>query len=431
MLPYLTPEFPGIGGVIKQRAEDFFVQEIPLYEASGSGEHVYCEIQKIHLTTFEAMHRLGKALNISTRDIGYAGMKDARAITRQVFSIVGTTPEAVMSLQIPGITVQWAARHGNKLRLGHLAGNRFAIKIREVNALDVVKLKPVLEVIERRGMPNFFGEQRFGRRNNNDLLGAALIGGDNEAVLKLLLGSPDPTLDDPKTADARAAFDRRDNAKAMQLWPRSGGIERRVLARLMKTHRPSAAVHAIDDKIRRLWVSAVQSRLFNDVLGRRIATIDKLLDGDLAYKHDNGACFRVESSAAEQPRCDGFEISPTGPLVGYRMTLPGGEPLAIEQEAMKAITLTAGDFRQSGKMRVKGARRALRVKPMNIELAGGVDEFGSHITVAFTLPSGAFATVLLRELMKSEEEETVDEQFIADDSDAETDAEEGVTAEPI
>ena len=191
----------------------------------------------------------------------------------------------------------------------------------------------------------------------------------------------------------------------MQLWPRTGGIERRVLARLMKTHRPSAAIHAIDDKIRRLWVSAVQSRLFNDVLARRIQTIDKLMDGDLAYKHENGACFRVESAVTEQPRCDAFEISPTGPLVGYRMTMPEGEPLQIEQAAMSQVTLTAKDFRQSGKMRVKGARRSLRVKPENIEIAGGVDAFGSHITVAFNLPAGAFATVLLRELMKSDQTE--------------------------
>ncbi len=410
MLPYLTPEFPGVGGVIKQRNEDFFVQEIPLYEPSGEGEHVYCEIQKVGLTTFDAMHRLGKTLDISTRDIGYAGMKDAHAITRQIFSIQGTTPEAVMALRIPGITVQWAARHGNKLRLGHLMGNRFAIKIREVNATDVVKIKPILNVIEKRGMPNFFGEQRFGRRNNNDLLGAALIRGDHETVLKLLLGSPNPELDSKPTMDARTAFDKRDNARAMQLWPRTGGIERRVLARLMKTHRPSAAIHAIDDKIRRLWVSAVQSRLFNDVLAKRIESIDKLMDGDLAYKHDNGACFRVESAAAEQPRCDAFEISPTGPLVGYRMTAPEGEPLKIEEAAMTEVSLAAKDFKQSGKMRVKGARRPLRIKPQNIEIAGGVDEFGSHITVAFTLPAGAFATVLLRELMKSDqaEDETTD-----------------------
>jgi tRNA pseudouridine13 synthase len=402
MLPYLTSEFPGIGGVIKQRPEDFFVQEIPLYEPSGEGEHVYCEIQKVGMTTFEVIHRLSTALNVHPRDIGYAGMKDAHAITRQIFSIAGTTPEAVMGAFLPNMTVQWAARHGNKLRLGHLAGNRFAIKIREVNPTDVIKLKPVLDVIQRRGLPNFFGEQRFGRRDNNDLLGAALVRGDNEAVLRLLLGSPNPSLDNPGTIEARTAFDRRDNAEAMKLWPRSGGMERRVLARLMKTHRPSAAVHAIDDNIRRLWISALQSRLFNTVLAKRIDSIDRLVDGDVAYKHENGACFIVENAAVEQPRCEAFEISPTGPLVGYRMTSPQGESLQVEKEAMSSFELKPEDFRQSGKIRIKGARRALRVKPADIEIAGGVDEFGSQITVAFTLPSGAFATVLLRELMKSD-----------------------------
>src|SRR5437588_2014473 len=103
-------DFKAIGGSIKNRAEDFFVQEIPLYEASGEGEHVYCEIQKVGLTTFDAINRIAAALNISSRDIGYAGLKDARAITRQVFSIQGTNEEAVMNLRLPGITVQWAAR---------------------------------------------------------------------------------------------------------------------------------------------------------------------------------------------------------------------------------------------------------------------------------------------------------------------------------
>jgi tRNA pseudouridine13 synthase len=397
-IPYLTSEFPGVGGVIKQRPEDFFVQEIPLYEPSGEGEHVYCEVQKTGITTFEAIHRLADTLKVSSRDIGYGGMKDAHAITRQIFSIQGTTPEKVMGAFLAGMTVQWAARHGNKLRLGHLAGNRFAIKIREVNPTDVVKLKPVLELIEKRGLPNFFGEQRFGRRQTNDQLGAALIRSDNEAVLRLLLGGADSN---QRTAEARAAFDRRDNAAAMQLWPRTGGMERRVLARLMKTHRPAAAVHAIDEKVRRLWISALQSRIFNDVLARRIDSIDRLIDGDVAYKHENGACFSVPVAEVEQARCTAFEISPTGPLVGYRMTWPDGQPREMEQAALAAVELKPEDFRQSGKLRIKGARRPLRVKPKDVELAGGVDEFGPHITVAFTLPSGAFATVLLREIMKT------------------------------
>ena len=309
-LPYLTTDFPGIGGAIKQRPEDFFVQELPLYEPSGEGEHVYAEIQKVGMTTFEAIKRIADALDVSSRDIGYAGLKDAHAITRQILSIPGTTEQAVMGLRIPNLTVQWAARHGNKIRLGHLAGNRFAIKIRQVNPMDVVKLQPVLEALKTRGMPNFFGEQRFGRRGDNDKLGATLIRGRPEELLALLLGAPNPKVDDPQTAQARANFAKHDLDGAMKGWPRSGGLERRILARLIKTGKPGQAVRAIDEKLRRLWVSALQSRLFNEVVSNRVATIDRLLDGDLAYKHENGACFLVESAATEQPRAMHLRSAP-------------------------------------------------------------------------------------------------------------------------
>jgi tRNA pseudouridine13 synthase len=401
-LPYLTREFPGIGGVIKQRPEDFFVQEIPLYEPSGEGEHVYGEIQKVGVTTFDAIRRIAGALGVPGRDIGYAGMKDAHAVSRQVISIRGTTTDAVMGLRLPGITVQWASKHGNKLRLGHLAGNRFAIKIREVNPTDVTKLRPVIKLIEQRGLPNYFGEQRFGRRGDNDKLGAAIIRDDNAGVLKLLLGNPDPRIDDAQTIAARTAFDARDNAASMHAWPRRSGMERRVLARLMKTHRPGAAVHAIDENVRRLWVSALQSRVFNDVVARRIEEVDRIFQGDWAYKHENGACFQVENAEVEQPRADAWEISPTGPLVGYRMSLPTGKPLEMEQAAFGEVGLAPEDFRKSGRDKVKGARRPLRVKPTDIQLEAGVDDHGGHITVAFTLSAGSYATVFLRELMKSE-----------------------------
>jgi tRNA pseudouridine13 synthase len=404
-LPTLTGDFPGIGGTIKRRAEDFFVQELPLYEPGGSGEHVYCEIEKVGLTTFDAVNRVAAALGVSSRDVGYAGLKDARAVTRQVLSVLGTTEEAVMGLRLPGISVRWAARHGNKLRLGHLAGNRFAVKIRDVEPTRVVTLKEPLDLLRRRGMPNYFGEQRFGRRGDNDQLGAALVRGDNIAVLSALLGRPDPTIDDPDTVRAREAFDRRDNEASMRSWPRRSGMERRVLARLMKTGRPGAAVRAIDERLRRLWVSALQSRLFNEVVARRVTgdPIDKLVDGDLAWKHDSGAVFRVEpgQAAVEQPRCEAFEISPTGPLIGYRMTMPEGEPLRVEQEVLAGAGLAPEHFRGDAVGRVKGARRPVRVRPEDVELSGGVDEHGGYVTVAFSLPPGSFATVLLDELMKS------------------------------
>ena len=402
LLPYLTRNFPGIGGTIKNRPEDFFVQEIPLYEPSGEGEHVYAEVQKINLTTFEAIDRIADALRIPSREIGYAGLKDARAITRQIFSIPGTTEAIVMNLKLPDLSILWAARHGNKIRLGHLKANRFAIKIREVAPTDVIKLRPVLAELQQRGMPNFFGEQRFGRRGDNDLLGAAYVRGDHKAVLSLLLGTPNPSVDDPETIRARTAFDGHDLEKAMQLYPRHHGMERRVLHRLIKTHRPSSAVWTINENIRRLWVSALQSRVFNEVVARRIDSLDQLMDGDFAFKHENGACFLVENAATEQPRAASFDISPSGPLIGYRISLPAGEPLRIEQEAFSQFGLAPSDFRQSGSLRVKGDRRPLRVQPADVDLAAGVDEHGPHITVAFTLPAGSFATVLLRELTKTD-----------------------------
>lgn len=404
-LPYFIDDFAGIGGVIKQRPEDFFVQELPLYEPSGEGEHVYVEIQKVGVTTFDAITRIARALNVSSRDIGYAGLKDASAITRQILSIPGTTEEAVMKLQLENITPQWAMRHGNKLRIGHLVGNRFAIRIRHVDPTAVIRLRPVLARLEQRGMPNYFGEQRFGRRGDNHLLGAALVRGDNEGLLKLLLGTPHPQIDDPQQLKAREAYDRGELEDSMRAWPRRSGMERRVLARLIKTGKPAAAVRAIDFKLRNLWISALQSHGFNLVVAERIraGTLDRIIDGDLAEKHDNGAVFRVEDPAAEQPRCDAFDISPTGPLLGYRMTQPTGEALRIEEAALGSLGLQPSDFRGGIDVKSRGARRALRVRPRDIQLQGGVDEHGPHITVAFTLPAGSFATVLLREIMRNDQ----------------------------
>jgi tRNA pseudouridine13 synthase len=402
-LPYVTPDFPGIGGSLKQRPEDFFVQEIPAYDACGEGEHVYCEIQKIRLTTFQAIDRIAAALRVNPRDIGYAGMKDAQAVSRQIFSITGVTNEQVMELKWPDLTILWAARHGNKIRLGHLSGNRFAIKVRDVNPTDVVKLAPLAKIFNEKGMPNYFGEQRFGHRGDNDLLGAALVRGDDKALLDQLLGRPNPAVDDRDSLDARTAFDAGDLETAMKFFPRRCGMERRVLARYIKTGNPGSAARIIDQRLDRLWISALQSSMFNQVVARRVSQLDHVMTGDLAYKHDSGGVFMVQDVAVEQPRAEQFEISPSGPLIGFRMSMPEGEPLKFEQEILDAAGLKPSDFRASGRLKVKGARRPLRIRPKDIEFSAGVDEHGSYIAAAFTLPAGSFATVFLGELMKTDQ----------------------------
>lgn len=425
-LPYLLKDFPGIGGVIKQRPEDFFVQEMPLYDPSGVGEHVLCEIQKINLTTFDAINMIARKLGVSPRAIGFAGMKDYAALTRQVLSISGreVTPEAVMAIKDEKLSILWAARHGNKLRLGHLAGNRFAIKIREVDPMKVVTLRPALDTLEKRGVPNFFGEQRFGRRGNNDLIGAAFIRGDDKEACRLLLGEPRSGEDPGEVHAARANYDKGDLERAIKHWPRSAGMERRMLAKLIKTGDHTKTIFMADMPLRRLWVSALQSRIFNSVLTARLEKLDEVMPGDLAYKHDSGACFWVENLEAELPRAERFEISPTGPMIGRRMSMARGMPGEIEQSVLRKYNITPQDFKGNDRDRSPGDRRPMRIKPRDAQLESGVDEHGSFITVAFTLPPGAYATVLLRELMKNgsndDSNDTPANEGVDDTSDAET-----------
>ncbi|MBC7783197.1 MAG: tRNA pseudouridine(13) synthase TruD [Burkholderiales bacterium] len=401
-LPYFLTDFPGIGGRIKDRPEDFFVQEIPLYEPTGDGDHVMAEVQKVGVGTLDANDYIARALNVDRRNIGYAGLKDAQAVTRQIITIPFVTPEQVMAIKSDRIVIQWAAKHRSKIRMGHLAGNRFAIKVRDVDPMKVVALRPALDTLARRGVPNYFGEQRFGQRNNNDLMGAAFVRGDDKEVLRLLLGDPRPGTDKPEEFAARTHFSAASYEQAIQAWPRWAHNERRALARFIKSGDSYQAVMAVDMPVRRLWVTAMQSRIFNEIVSQRIGNIDQLITGDLAYKHENGSHFAVEDAALEQPRADAFEISPTGPMIGRRMSNARGRVFDMERALFDRYRISARDFRSNERDRSHGDRRPLRVQPKETKLESGVDEHGAFITIAFTLPRGAYATILLRELMKND-----------------------------
>src|SRR5450756_1185887 len=131
--PYLTSQVPGIGGAIKESPEDFQVNEIPSYLPCGSGEHCYLTIEKRGITTLEAIRRIADNLKIQERDIGYAGMKDAVGVTRQAISVQWLDPEKALALELDAVRVLSAERHSNKLKLGHLKGNRFHVAIRGVS----------------------------------------------------------------------------------------------------------------------------------------------------------------------------------------------------------------------------------------------------------------------------------------------------------
>jgi tRNA pseudouridine13 synthase len=157
----------------------------------------------------------------------------------------------------------------------------------------------------------------------------------------------------------------------------------------------------IDKRMKRLYVSAFQSLIFNEIVIRRIDSLDRVLAGDLAEKADNGAIFTVEDPAAEQPRAERFEISPTGLVVGYRSNLAGGQPGQIEAEALQRHRIAPDDFKNVGALRPKGTRRALRFALGAPELSAGTDDRGPYMQLTFTAASGCYATVALREIMKT------------------------------
>jgi tRNA pseudouridine13 synthase len=386
---------PGIGGQIKQQLEDFQVEELPLYPPSGEGEHTFFEIRKAGLSTYEAVRAIARALAVPFNSVAYAGLKDARAITCQLLSVHGVPPERVTALDLPDIQVMWAERHRNKLRIGHLRGNRFAIRVRNVDASAVPACQSILDVLARRGVPNRYGPQRFGIRGDSSLLGRAVVDFDAEGFVKAFLGRPRPD-ENKAVQEARSQFDAGRWDEALRLFPGSMADERRALQALIHSQgNHQRAYAAVPKRLKIFLLSAYQSALFNRVLDVRLQTLDKVHPGDLAMKHPGRSVFRVEDQAVEQPRVESFEISPTGPIFGYKMMQATGRQGELEQEVLEAEGLVLEDFRVGGGIRAKGTRRALRFQIGDPQL-----RYDEGVLLEFWLPKGCYATAVLAEVMK-------------------------------
>ncbi len=399
-LPYLTADLPGVGGAIKRYDEDFVVEELPLYEPSGEGTHTYFAIEKRGLPTPAAIKLIASRLGKRPHDIGYAGLKDAHGVTRQMLSVEHVDPEQIERLELSRISVLSIDRHTNKLKLGHLAGNRFAIKIRDTVAAPLPIGRSIVEVLTARGVPNYFGPQRFGARGDNAAVGLAVLRDDYEEAIALILGRVGPA-DQGEVRRARELFDDGDLQAAADAWPRRFDSNARLCRALIRVDGDAGrAWRAVDHTMRRFYISAVQSDLFNRVLARRVANLDRLETGDIAWIHRNGACFHVEDAAIEQPRCDAFEISPSGPLFGRKMTEASGPPGQLEANVLAETGLEKGAIRSKDATRLTGARRPLRVPLSTPIIEDGDDDRGPYLRLTFDLPPGAYATGVTREICK-------------------------------
>lgn len=410
---YLTAEVPGIGGMLKQRPEDFLVEEQPLYQPSGSGEHVYLFIEKRGISTLDVARLLARHFGVGSMAIGFAGLKDKVAITRQVFSIhvPGKRPEDFPMVQHEQVSVLWADLHANKLRRGHLAGNRFSIKVRGVDMSRVIAAKRVLDRLERAGVPNRFGTQRFGMTGRNHEIGAGIVREDGERIVRALLGSA-PRLEDSRQIEARQKFEAGDYAGAMSAMPRQSRVERFVLERLVRGEPMEKAWRVIPRAEQSFFLSAWQSAIFNALLDSRLRSgrLGEMVEGDLAFKHDSRAVFPVDEGVlrdeSTRDRLSRLEISPSGPMWGVKMTRAKGGVDADEVAALEAsgVTLAMLDAYERGRGggMLEGERRPFRVHVSDIEVEGGTDEHGPYVRCAFDLPRGAFATEVMREVMKVE-----------------------------
>ena len=397
MSHYLTSSLPGTGGTLRREPADFFVEEVPLYEPCGEGEHLYLTVEKTGITTFDLLRQLAKALGCPERDIGYAGLKDARAVTRQTVSLPLRRPEEVAGLDLPGVRVLAARLHRNKLRLGHLAGNRFLIRIHQPVADARARAETILGVLEDLGVPNRFGDQRYGALGNSHRIGRAIVTGDFATAATEIVGDPE-LIHHPDWQAAANAYRAGDFATALDRLPRHCHPERRLLEALRSGQTPRAAVLALPRKLLRLYLSAYQSSLFDRLLDMRLTSLERLWPGDLACKHVNGACFTVADAAAEQPRADAFEISPTAPLYGCKVPLADGQAGLIERSLLDKEQLTLEAFRLPGGLTMEGERRPLRVQLSELS----VQNDGNDLLLGFRLPKGSFATAVLYEVMKSD-----------------------------
>ncbi|MEZ4650975.1 MAG: tRNA pseudouridine(13) synthase TruD [Candidatus Eisenbacteria bacterium] len=345
-LPRVVADDDAVGGRIRVRDEDFLVEEIPAYEPSGDGEHLFLWIEKKGKNTQDVVRALAKLLSISDQDVGTAGMKDRNAVTRQYVSVPWAAARARLAqgggLAKPSdvslgedIHVLSAGLHGNRLKTGHLHGNRFEIRIRDVHPEAAVRVPRAAERIEAHGIPNFYGEQRFGWDGQTVQLG-----------LELLL--------------------KRDDG-------------RRVRRNLL-----------------RLALSSVQSVLFNRVLLERLSDrlLHQVIEGDLMQVAPAGGFFTVEDVARERSRLEQGEILLTGPMFGRKMRGPNGPAADREARILDQAGLTPEAFHGHGKL-LLGARRPLLVRPRNLKAL--VDDEG--VLVSFELPAGAYATIVLREFM--------------------------------
>jgi len=335
--PLMFTDAAPIDAAIGPTPEDFVVDEIPLYPQSGAGEHLYVRIEKRGFTTPAMVRAVTRAAGVDERDVGYAGLKDKHAVTRQWLSLPAKArPPSEWKLP-EGITLVEHTRHSNKLRTGHLLGNRFRITLVTPDLTALEKASVLAEQLRARGLFNYYGGQRFGRRG--DGLTQALT------------------------------------------WLENG-----------------AKLHGVPRFLTKLYPSVIQAEIFNRYFSaRRELGLDRLLLGEVVRLNNAGAMFSVEDTEREGPRLASGDIHLTGPIFGPKARPTAADAAALELAQLEELGLNH-EAREKLARLAPGTRRDLIAPITDLELRWtGV----GRLELEFSLPSGSYATEVIRQFTHS------------------------------
>jgi tRNA pseudouridine13 synthase len=338
--------------LFKQNKDDFVVTEVPLYDFSGEGEHLIIKIRKKDLATWDAIEILAKHLNCSSREFGYAGLKDKNAMTIQSLSIHKKYEEALDSFDNPNIKILEKTYHNNKIKIGHLKGNKFFIRLKRVNLVDARKIEQILGQIVTYGIPNYFGFQRFGIEGDNYKKGKDIIDGK----LK----------------------EKRRNLKQMyinsyQSYLFNNWLSKRIgISKLVDAFEPKEIYEKLN-----LPLDIVKQM-------KKQPHPLKVLPGDMFSHYPYGRIFTIENLEEEAQKFYDRDRVPTGLLCGKRVKLSEGLAFEIEKEFDE-------------KTGTDGARRFAWVFPE--ELESNYKEDKNWMELQFYLPKGSYATEVIAEII--------------------------------
>lgn len=392
-LEWYATDTPPCGGRIKDRPEDFVVEEVleggvvvSISDFGGiqqrPGPWLWIHVVKRNLDTLKLIDALRKSLGLRRSDISIGGIKDTRAVTSQIISILGINAEDLP--RIPGAEFRGAWRMDSPITPSRIEGNKFTVVVRDI---DIECATEALRALAETPLPNYYGYQRFGTvRPVSHLLGRALVRRDAEEFLRVMFCEIFDA-ESPAVKEARELACRGDYPKALSKMPKSMVEERSLLKALASGRDPWNAIMAIPRDVLKIYVEAYQSYLFNKMLSLRLE------EGPLGVAEDD----LVLANGYPAPASHAGGKTPVLPVPGAGLILPESRARRYLARVLKEEGIELRDFALA-KIGASGSYRRIFVSPIweSRELGAGVAK------LAFKMPRGSYATIVLREIIKPE-----------------------------